>query len=95
MNETMSLFLATTILALGGLGLYMYKSNDDNQTGGADEEYNEEGMFNSGGLFNWKSETDEKETDRDENNIDEEEFKPRKRVAKTQRNKRGSYSAVL
>ncbi len=29
MNETMSLVLATTILALGGLGLYMYKQSDD------------------------------------------------------------------
>jgi hypothetical protein len=27
----MSILLATTILALGGLGLYMYKSSDDNQ----------------------------------------------------------------
>jgi hypothetical protein len=29
MNETMSLVLATTILAIGGLGLYMYKQSDD------------------------------------------------------------------
>ena len=29
MNDTMSLVLATAILAVGGLGLYMYKSSDD------------------------------------------------------------------
>ena len=29
MNETMSLLLATAILAAGGIGLFMYKSNND------------------------------------------------------------------
>ena len=29
MNETLSLLLATTILALGGFGLYMYKSDEE------------------------------------------------------------------
>ena len=29
MNDTMSLVLATAILAVGGLGLYMYKSSDE------------------------------------------------------------------
>jgi hypothetical protein len=42
MNETMSLLLATTVLALGGLGLYMYKNSDD-LIGG--ENYNEEEIF--------------------------------------------------
>jgi hypothetical protein len=36
MNDTLSLLLATTILAAGGLGLYMYKSPDNNQKGGDD-----------------------------------------------------------
>ena len=41
MNETMSLFLATAILAIGGLGLYMYKSTD-----GLDiVDYNEDNLF--------------------------------------------------
>ena len=30
MNETMSLVLATAILAIGGVGFYMYKQSDDN-----------------------------------------------------------------
>ena len=44
MNDTMSLLLATTILAAGGLGLYMYKSTDGNKKGGKyeDDVYDEE-----------------------------------------------------
>ena len=38
MNDTMSLVLATAILAVGGLGLYMYKSSDDF----AFDDYNED-----------------------------------------------------
>ena len=45
MNETFSLLLATAILAVGGIGLYMYKINDE-QSGG-DDEYNEEELFNN------------------------------------------------
>ena len=37
MNETISLLLATSVLALGGLGLFMYKSTDDKKGGGYDE----------------------------------------------------------
>jgi len=43
MNETLSLLLATTILALGGAGLYMYKS--DEQESSEDNDYNEENIF--------------------------------------------------
>jgi len=38
MNDTMSLVLATAILAVGGLGLYMYKSSDEF----AFDDYNED-----------------------------------------------------
>ena len=38
MNDTMSLVLATAILAVGGLGLYMYKNSDDFSY----EDYNED-----------------------------------------------------
>lgn len=41
MNETMSLFLATAILAIGGLGLYMYKSSDGLEI----VDYNEDNLF--------------------------------------------------
>ena len=71
MNETMSLLTATSILVLGGLGLYIFKSSDDeNQKGG--EEYNEGNLFNSSfwGLDsndNEKSELDDTLRDFDNN----------------------------
>jgi len=90
MNETMSLLLATTVLALGGLGLYMFKSSDDNQKGG-DEEYNEEGLFGSDSLFNWGRQSDNKDDEVEEiPHDDEEEYKPRRRGGKTQRNRKAS-----
>lgn len=90
----MSLLLATTILALGGLGLYMFKSSDENQKGG-DEEYNEDGLFGSGNLFNWGGQSDDKEEQEEETEVDddEEDYKPRKRAAKTQRNRRSTGSS--
>ena len=88
MNDSMSILLATTILALGGLGLYMYKSSDENKKGGSDEDYNEDSLF--GGNF-WGS-SDDKENDDsqklEEDEIYEDELKPRKKVNKTQRNKK-------
>jgi len=49
MNETSSLLLATVVLALGGLGLYIYKnsdedSNDNKNDGGY---YDEDEIFSS------------------------------------------------
>lgn len=53
MNESMSILLATTILALGGLGLYMYKSPDNGDQKGGDEEYDEDGLFGTSSFFDW------------------------------------------
>jgi hypothetical protein len=87
MNDSQSILLATTILALGGLGLYMYKSSDDNQSGG-DDDYNEDSLFGSRNLFSWGS----GETNSDEDDIleeeEEEEYKPRKRGPKTLKNRK-------
>jgi len=83
----MSILLATTVLALGGLGLYMYKSSDDSQKGG-DDDYDENSLF--GGNF-WGLTNDKLD---DEENLDEyleeeeEDYKPRKRNTKTQRNRK-------
>ena len=90
MNDSMSILLATTILALGGLGLYMYKSSDDNQKGG--EDYNEDSIF--GGNF-WSLSDDKPD---DEENIDEdldeeEDYKPRRKNTKTQRNRKSTGSS--
>jgi len=94
MNDSMSVLLATTILALGGLGLYMFKSSDDNQSGG-NEEYNEDGLFGSSGatfgsgsLFNWGSNEDNEEDKLDE--AYEDNYRPRKKGSKTFKNRKST-----
>jgi hypothetical protein len=89
MNDSMSVLLATTILALGGLGLYMFKSSDDNQSGGNDE-YNEESLFGSGSLFNWGSNEDKE--DDEEYKLEEvyDDYKPRKKGPKTFKNRKST-----
>jgi len=87
MNDTMSLLLATSILAVGGLGLFMYKSSDENQSGG--EEYNEDNLFSSSSL--WGSNENENENINDDYNeeYEEEVYKPKTRAkaSKTKRRK--------
>jgi hypothetical protein len=56
MNDTMSLFLATGILAIGGLGLYLYKNNSDDQK---DVEYNEDSWFGDGSFFGGSNDEEE------------------------------------
>jgi len=67
MNETMSLVLATAILAVGGLGLYMYK----NTTSDEKVEYNEDNLFGFGNLFGGKKE--KKTRKGKKKNVEEEE----------------------
>ena len=89
MNDSMSILLATTILALGGLGLYMYKSSEEPQKGG-DEEYNEENIF-GGNFWNFSNEKNEDDISGDElEEVSEEEIKPRKKNTKTQRNRKST-----
>ena len=92
MNESMSIFLATTILALGGFGLYMFKSSDENEVN-VEEGVNEKGFFSSS-FFDWtKDDDDEKSKDEDkedDENESEEIVKPRRRAAKTQRNRKST-----
>ena len=65
MNETISLILATTILALSGVGLYMYKSSVSFEK---DDDYDEDRLFNnSSSFFNWSK------NDNNDNNDDIEE----------------------
>lgn len=79
MNETMSLLMATTILAFGGLGLYMYKSDDedDNKKIG-EEEYDENNLLSS----NLWSSNEENNNEEDEN-LNEEIDYPKKRTTRT------------
>jgi hypothetical protein len=93
MNDTMSLFLATTILALGGLGLYIYKSSDDNKKE-EDEEYNEDSIFDSTNFWGLENKGDEiNNTNIEEYREDEEEYKPKRKNVKTQKNKKLSLNS--
>jgi hypothetical protein len=60
MNDTMSLLLATGILAVGGLGLIMYKTgsneNDDNEND--DNENENDGFFDLRSYFGNSNEDD-------------------------------------
>lgn len=79
MNDSMSILLATSLLALGGLGLYMYKSSDKEE----DESIKDDSSF-FGGMW----EHDEGLDDADGNEEDVAK-PPRKRVSiKTQRNRK-------
>jgi len=54
----MSLLLATGILAIGGLGLFMYKSNSDDTSS---EDTSSENYFDLNGLFSGSDEDDDDE----------------------------------
>jgi len=95
MNDTMSLLLATSILALGGVGLYMYKSSDHEYNGSDDSSYDEDNLFGGSRSF-WGSNEDD-EDDNEYKNFQEEaepqpEPEPKVRArsgkTKTKRNSR-------
>jgi hypothetical protein len=87
MNDTMSLLLATTILSLGGLGLYMLKSDDEEKGG---EEYNEDNLFGSGSFWGSSNETEEPVEVEDEEEPQFYEPKVKTRGGKTKRNRKTS-----
>jgi hypothetical protein len=64
----MSLLLATSILALGGVGFYMYKSSDHEYNGSDESSYDEDNLFDGSSSF-WGSNED------DEADVDENEYK--------------------
>jgi hypothetical protein len=87
MNETISLLLATAFLAIGGLGLYIYKtSDDDNKKGGS--------KYKDNDFFQTESQDDYFEEDEDNDNEEVYESKVRARntstSTKTKRNKRNT-----
>jgi hypothetical protein len=95
MNDSMSILLATTILALGGLGLYMYKSSDDDKKEGEDDVYNEDSIFGNGfwGFTNDKEDDNNKEDNNIIEEFEDEDYKPRKRGAKTHRNRKSNSAS--
>jgi hypothetical protein len=95
MNDTMSLLLATTILATGGVCLYMYKNHDEEEQTDGDKEYNEGNLFSGLGNFFSLNEDEESNNDPhyDEENEDDLEFyeskpKPKGGGGKTKRNRK-------
>jgi hypothetical protein len=77
MNEIGSLFLATLVLAVGGVGLYVYKTPElYEQNGGDDEDIEEE-----------KDEKDEKE-EKEENYDEPKIIETKPRGIKSKKNRR-------
>jgi len=81
MNETLSLLVVSSLLAVGGLGLYMFKSVDDDTKGGA--KYNEDDLFGSENM--WGNNSEEFEDD-----FEEPKVKPRSSQIKTKRNRKST-----
>jgi hypothetical protein len=74
MNDTMSLLLATGILAVGGLGLFMYKSGSPDKSD--NENYFDFDLKSFFGNSNNKKNEDDYEDDYNENDDDDEDEEP-------------------
>ena len=91
MQEAMSILLATTVLALGGMGLYLYKSTDEGKDegneGNKEEKVKDEdqdlGSLFDGGFWGLNDE-------RVEDVCMEEEAPRRRRAPKTHRNRKSN-----
>ena len=79
MNDTFTLLLATVVLSIGGLGLYIYKSTEENENDTKKGGYNESEIFG----------TDAEQDDYNEEEDEVYETKVRSRSSKTKRNKKG------
>lgn len=86
MNDTMSLLVATAILTIGGVGLYMYKSSDETQNDESDN--NEDSFFNSKNFFS--SEDDDSDVVEEDVSEVYEPKVVRTRGGKTKRNKKSA-----
>jgi hypothetical protein len=85
MNDTISLLLATAVLAVGGLGLYVYKTSDDvDKKGGSKYKDTDNDFFQTGNQDNYFDDEEE------DNNEDIYESKVRARNTKTKRNKKNT-----
>ena len=98
MNDTASLLLATTILGIGGLGLFMYKSTDDKsryEHNKYDEEETDEpseDSFFGLGKF-WSANEEEPENDAEiQEEVEIYEPKVRSKGSKTKRNRKTTGS---
>ena len=76
MNDTMSLLLATCIIAVGGLGLFMYKSSSDDETSNKDESMFDFNLRSYFGNSNDDEEDEEGYNEDNESNV----YEPPKRA---------------
>jgi len=104
MNDSTSILLATTVLALGGLGLYMFKTthdkdnreddeDDEDNEDNEDDEDDEDSLFGPGGIFNWGTTNGNKDEYDNKEEINEDIYKPRKKGAKTLKNRKSTGSS--
>jgi hypothetical protein len=104
MNDSGSVLLATSVLALSGLGLYMFSMTHDDEEDGnkhsknkdndiKNENNDEETIFDTSSLFSWGASDDNQDNVLD-NEREETETKPRKKTTtKTQRNRKSIGSS--
>jgi len=78
----MSLLLATGILAVGGLGLFMYKNSSEVESFEENYDNKEENWFDLRSLFG-NSNNDDYEPNEDDEEIEVYETKPKSRGSKT------------
>ena len=78
MNDIKSLLIATTVLAIGGLGLYMYKSEDSEEL-----DYNDDNLSESGSETASESES---ETASELEELDYDDYKPKEKNKGTRKN---------
>ena len=87
MNETLSLIAVTTLLAIGGLGLFMFKSSEEDEekevrnTNGSMKLKDEDWL---GSINIWGNNNQEEEEDE----ISEQKVKPKNSSLKTKRNRK-------
>jgi hypothetical protein len=80
MNDTMSLLLATGILAVGGLGLFMYKtSSDDKSSYMNDDEEEEDNSYNFDVSSYFGNNKDNDDNDEEYDDDEPEVYEPPKR----------------
>ncbi len=86
MNETMSVVLATAILAIGGLGLYMYKQSDGLDFGDDDKSDDDKSYDDRDENFDYEEDFDHQDGDTYSEDLNNYEPKIRSR-GKTKRTK--------
>jgi hypothetical protein len=83
MNDTMSLLLATGILAVGGLGLLMYKNDSEKESfSEEDVDTKEENWFDLRSFFG-SSDNDEDSPNEDDEDLEVYETKTKSKGTKT------------